>query len=283
MGKGPDVQPRNYYNETAGTLQAQVDLAPKVYENEAKYGSLYSLLGLKQLETSLNGADGQRGLTDILENDLYPSMSRIQGKADSAQREADISSIETLGPRAIAALRASNPEQAALLSKLTQQAQSGLDEESGLSAGTMREIQQATRSAQAARGLGYGNTDAFNEALNVGTAADSRRRQNQAFAANMVNLQQATSGDPWMAILGRSSGATGLASGAMAQGNQISNTSPNLFNPESGYASDLYNTNYNGAVAQSNSSNNMFSGILGGVLGAAGSIGGGWLAGRGKG
>ena len=96
MAKVDAPPPRDYYGETAATLKAQVDLAPKVYANEAKYGELYALLGNKKLEASLNGGNGQRGLLDIYENDLYPSMSRIQEQSDASQREGDIAAIEKL-------------------------------------------------------------------------------------------------------------------------------------------------------------------------------------------
>lgn len=282
MSLGPKAPPpRDLYKETSDTLAAQIKLAPQQYEAEAKYGPLYALLGNKELENSLNGANGQRGLLDIYEKDLYPTMSRISSQADAAQRESDISAVEQYGSRATAALRASNPQQAALLDALTQQAQQGLSDAGGLDAGTRREVQQAARAAQAARGMGFGNADAFNEAMNVGSAADARRRQNQSFAAGVVNLNQATAGDPFMAILGRSSGSTPLAGGAMGQAQAMGANGPGMFDPQSAYAADLYNTNYNGQAAANNASSNFLGGILGGTMGMLGGLGGGYAVNRG--
>lgn len=50
--------PRSLYEETAGTLKAQVDLAPKLYAAEAQYRPQYTALELQGLENFLMGMPG---------------------------------------------------------------------------------------------------------------------------------------------------------------------------------------------------------------------------------
>jgi hypothetical protein len=57
MGGGSAPQ-RNLYNETAGELQARLDLAPDIYAAQAEYGGPYQALQLQQLEALMNGTPG---------------------------------------------------------------------------------------------------------------------------------------------------------------------------------------------------------------------------------
>ena len=68
-----------------------------------------------------------------------------------------------------------------------------------------RELTQSSRAAQAARVFGYGINDAAIEAFATLQGSEDRRRQRQGFAQSMVGMNQATSADPFMAILGRPS------------------------------------------------------------------------------
>jgi hypothetical protein len=55
MGKSKAPPPRDYYGETADTLNAQVNLAPKLYDVESQFSPLYTQLDLKNLDTMLTG------------------------------------------------------------------------------------------------------------------------------------------------------------------------------------------------------------------------------------
>ena len=144
---------RNYYREVSDTLQAQMDLAPDLYASEEQWRGKYAQLDL-DIATQI-----APGLLD-----LYETSQRRIGAFDreqlTAQREADIASVEQLGGRAKAAFDAANPEQAALMAELNRQALSDLRHGGRLNASEQRELQQAARGAQAARGFGYGINDA---------------------------------------------------------------------------------------------------------------------------
>jgi hypothetical protein len=103
--------------------------------------------------------------------------------------------------------------------------------------------------------------------------ADQQLAANRAYAAQMVGLRQATSSDPFQAILGRPSTAFQASQGLGAQGMQNTQIAgPALFNPESSYANNIYGGNQqatnaaNIAQAQANAS------MISGALGAAGAI-----------
>jgi hypothetical protein len=86
----------------------------------------------------------------------------------------------------------------------------------------------------------------------------------------MVGLRQATSSDPFQAILGRPSTAFQASQGLGAQG--MANTQiagPALFNPESSYANNIYGGNQQSTnaanIAQAQANASMISGIAGGL------------------
>lgn len=163
-----------------------------------------------------------------------PGLLSLLQAAATNQRGADISDVATLGPEARAAILASNPDSAALLERLNAQAISGLDAGTGFTPEEARQVQQASRAAFAARGLGGTNTAIADELLQQFNLGQQLLRQRQGFAQSVLGNNQAVIGDPFMQILGRSSGAV----------NQAGNLIPgNLFDPESPYAGNLYNAN----------------------------------------
>jgi hypothetical protein len=115
--------------------------------------------------------------------------------------------------------------------------------------------------------------------------ADQGLAQDRAFAAQRVGLEQATSADPFMAITGRSSGAS-VGSGQSLYGNAAAgiNAGPTLYNPSQG-ASFIANqtaglNNFNANMYASNQQAR--AGMFGGAMGALGTIGaaaiGCWVA-----
>ena len=268
---------RDYGKETRDTLQAQIALAPDLYAAEEKFRGKYAQLDLdiaKQLAP------------DLL--DLYETSQRRLGALDretlAAQREADISAIEDYGTRAMqgyrAAADAANPEQAALMAELNRQALSDLKLGGQLNASERRDLQQSARGAQAARGFGYGINDAAIESWAQMQGSDQKRRQRQGFAQSMAGLNQANSVDPFMAILGRPSSMTPAMTGSFVGQAQGFNPGA-MFSPESQYAADIYNQNYQGQLAaRTATAKNRASmigagmGAVGGMFGAAGKVGG---------
>ena len=214
----------NYGNVTRDTLKAQVDLAPAQYASEAKYQPLYTDLALGNLNTMVNGtAGGTPGVTGII----------------SGARAHDIQDVATLGPQARAAMLAANPDNAELLAKLNSQANEGLDAGSMLDADQQRAMQQESRAAFAARGMGGGNAIVADELLRQFNLGQTLLRQRQAFAQSVIGDNQSVVGDPFAQILGRNSGAVPVAQNQQA--------GPSLFNPQAGLG--MAQSNY-GTLAQ---------------------------------
>ena len=263
--------PRDYGKETRETLQAQIDLAPQLYGAEEQFRGKYAQLDMdiaKQMSPQLL--------------DLYETSQSRLGAMDreqlDLQREGDITSIEKYGGRARAALDAANPEQAALLKELNAQALGDLQLGGQLNAGERRTLSQSARGAQAARGFGYGINDAAIESWAQLQGSEQKRQQRQGFAQSMVGMNQATKADPFMAILGRPSSMNPMMGGNVVGQAQGFNPGA-MFSPESQYAGDIYNQNYQGELAARTASAKNRASMIGAGLGAAGSIWGGcWVA-----
>lgn len=247
----PDAPtPRNLGQETRDTLAAQTEYAPRLYEVESQYAPLYAGLATDVFARALLGSNGTRGLLDLYQNEIAPALDQTAADATRRQREADVSAVETLGPRASAAFRAANPQQQALLDELNQQTLANLRSGTGLDPSMRREAQQNVRAAQSARGFGYGPNDIFEEVLTLGSAGEALRQQRLATAMQVAGVNAATAQDPFLAILGRPSQTTPFAQSLVGQGLAAGeNGGPRLFDPLNPYSADLYNTNYNAKAA----------------------------------
>ena len=265
---------RDYGKETYDTLQTQINLAPDLYAAEEKFRGKYAQLDL----------DIAKQLAPDLLN-LYETSQRRLGALDretlAAQREADISAIEDYGTRAMqgyrAAADAANPEQAALMAELNKQALSDLQLGGQLNASEQRDLQQAARGAQAARGFGYGINDAAIESWAQMQGSDQKRRQRQGFAQSMAGLNQSNSVDPFMAILGRQPSMTPAMTGSFVGQAQGFNPGA-MFSPESQYAADIYNQNYQGQLAARTATAKNRASMIGAGIGAFGKMTGSSVA-----
>ena len=261
--------PRDYGKETRDTLQAQIDLAPQLYGAEEKFRGKFA-----QLDMDI----AQQITPQLL--DLYETSQTRLGAMDreqlDLQRGSDIAAIEKYGGRAREALDAANPEQAALLQELNQQALSDLRLGGQLNAGEQRQLSQAARGAQAARGFGYGINDAAIESWAQLQGSEQKRRQRQGFAQSMVGMNKATAADPFMAILGRPSSMNPMMAGGVV--GQAGGFNPGaMFSPESQYAGDIYNQNWQGELAARTATASNRASMIGAGLGAVGSVFGGAL------
>lgn len=307
-----DVAPppsRDLYRETRDTLQAQVDLAPQLAASEARYRPVYTALDLADLNYMLRGSDAipqtafdqpvsrttttesanpleglgmlgqQKGLLSLYEEDINPTMSRIEAKDRKDRIAGEMEAIQTYAKPVSDTLREATGN-APLLDELNRQAQSELEAGASVDPALRRELQQSIRAGQAARGMGYGMRDLADESALTAMQAEQLRRQRQGFAQSMVGINQATGGDPFMAILGRPSQAFQASQGIGGQAYGMSQGIGNkIFNPESQYAADLYNTNYQGQLAANTATAANKAAITGAMIGAGGSILGGGLGG----
>lgn len=264
-------EPRSMAEEGRDSLQAQIDLAPQTYAARAEYDPLYAQLNVDTLRAALNGSGDSPGLLQTY-REIAPQLSALSSRAQSDQRAADVADVMALGPKATQAMRAANPEAAALEAKLMQQANAGLDAGTSLDPDQRRQLQETARAGQADRGLGFGPADVFNEQLLIGDAGERMRSQRQAFASGILNQSRAATVDPFMAILNRQSMTPAMATGVVGQGQGIAGAVPS-FDPFNAYAADLNNTNLNMAASGAIANANNGAALIGSGLGAASKIG----------
>jgi hypothetical protein len=275
--------PRNVGQETRDTLQAQVDLAPAVYASEAQYRPEYAQLDNQIMRDNLLGKGTDPGLLNLFETQIAPRASALDATTATKQRTADIADVEALGPRAAAAFKAANPDQAALLAKLNEQAlgtgasdienelnkqaMSDLQLGGNISADENRNVQQYTRGIFQKKGLTNSNPAIFAEALNrsefsrnrlnerrgfaqsVDQYSNERKGADRSFLGNVTQLNSSATLDPFMTILGRPSTANQTGQAQFQNAGFSVNSGPQLFNPMNPYAQDVYDSNYNGAAA----------------------------------
>lgn len=248
----PDPPPApNYGQVTKDTLQAQVQEAPAQYAAEAQFSPQYAQLGVSNLGTVLNGTA------------TTPGLNTLMAQSNTNQRASDIADVANLGPQATQAELNANPANAQLLAGLNQQALAGLAAGSSLTPDQIRAQQQAARAAWSARGMDGSNVAVGDEMMRQFGVGQQLLQQRQGFAQSVINSNNAVVGDPFQAILGRSSGASGQAQGILGQ------SGPSLFNPQAGL--NLASSNY-ATASQYAAANNplaMIGGLMGGVGKAA--------------
>lgn len=183
-----------------------------------------------------------------LYGEVAPDIRKVMEESQKWQLDSTSKAISEFGPKYREAVLAANPKLAEALDLMWQDTVEGLRSGTQLSpseeAGALRSI----RSAQAARGLGMGPADAWLEAMSLGEYGNQRKAQRQAQALQLAGVDKSLFGDPFLQLTGRPSGADsaalsllGSSAGAATAG------APGWFDPFNGYASDLYNTNYNAA------------------------------------
>jgi hypothetical protein len=272
MAKAPGTPaPRDYGQETRDTLQAQVDLAPAQFAAESEFRPQRAQLDLDVLGQTLRGSGGSAGLLDLYEKEIAPALSRVESQDRDSRISGELGALTKYAPGVARTLREASGN-AGLLDTLNRQAQEGLDAGAGLDPSMAHEVEQAVRTAQAARGFGFGAPDAIAEAFARGSRGNQLRNERRAFAGNVVQANQMTGGDPFMAILGRPSQTIGMIPGVAGQGQGIAGGP--MFSPESAYAQDIFNTNYNASAASKIAGANNSTALMSAGIGAAGSAAG---------
>ena len=264
--------PRNYAQETADTLRAQIELAPQKYAAEAQFAPQYQALQLGLLQKATPE------LLKLYKEQIAPTMGEVEAAARARSRAGDIADIKTLGPQARAAIRAASPEQAALADTMAQQAQSALSAGSRLTPEQQRMVEQQTRGSLAARGLAAGPSGALQEAVRSQMAGAGLQQQRQQQAMGALQAGQGVYGDVFQQVLGRPSQAFAGSQGFLGQAQGFN--PGQLFNPESAYAQNIYAGNQQAIGAANAAGASATGSLLGGLFSGLGAVGGGFAAGR---
>lgn len=216
-----------------------------------------------------------RGLQQILEQDIMPAMSRSDISSQNYQREADISAVERLGNRASEAYLNADPRSKGLLEQLNAQAYEQLAAagRGELTPAQLRLAQQTARYGSTARGTTLGNQGLAAEVLGTYDMTEKRRAAAMTNAQAVLGINKGFTADPFQAVLGRSSGAfaAGIGQQQFASG-FARNTGPTTFSPESQYAADLTNANQQTAASYAAAKAQVTSGIYSAIGTAAGGM-----------
>ncbi|MDI9407336.1 MAG: hypothetical protein QM522_11585 [Chitinophagaceae bacterium] len=207
-------------------------------------------------------------------------MGEVEAAARSRSRAGDIADIARLGPQAREAMRGAAPEQTQIADILAQNATSNLLAGSRLTPEQQRMAQQQARIASSARGMAQGPQAAFQEALRSQLMGAGIQQQRQQQAMGALQAGQGVYGDVFQQVLGRPSQAFAGSQGFLGQAQGFN--PGQLFNPESAYASNIYAGNQQSIGAARAAGASATSGLIGGGLGALGSIGGGLFSGAGS-
>lgn len=237
---------------------------------------------------------------------LIPMMQEAQSYLASQQRESDVSDVEAYGQRATEAIRsqgniqevlddiarqvssneaAVDPLRKQLLTRANELANAQLSDRE------KQQLEQLMRGREAASGrlrdYGAGTREVqtvmeedWNRGMQGALAGGQLMAGESAMQTNLLGQQmtrlgaeQATSADPFMAILGRPSQAAPTAQSVLSTGAGLMNQSGSMINPESGlsYISNEYTNKANIAAAEASGKGQMFGGLFSGL----GSLGGG--------
>lgn len=265
--------PRSPAGELQAATNAQLSVAPQILSAEQQYQPQYAELA-NRIQAAT--ARSQAGLVASMQ----PQYDALNNASATAMRTSTVADLQHLAPGITAAWRAANPGQATLLDRLTQSANEGLDAGYSLTPQEQRMVSQNTRSAQAARGMGYGPADALQEsqALNLqGTALRNQRLQQ---AGNVAALGSSILPNSIATLTGLPYSGVGSSSGLLGTSANTS-AGPRLFDPTNSYFSDLFNTNYNAQAAANIASANNQAALIGGGLKIAGGAAGSYLGSNG--
>ena len=247
--RGPDG--RRLYKDMEGVTD------PRIWDQllgfEERYREPFAELNRQEMYNNLFGNFG------LLEQQRQATEYAGETAADAAQyqRERDLADVGSMAGEAVRINRESDPQRAAMMAQQQRLTDDIFARAFGITPQQERLAQQGAREAYGARGRLDDNASIFAEAL----GREDIMRQNRAEALGagnaMFNQYQATSIDPWRAILGRGETATGLAGQQQAAGQGLlGGATPQFFNPDAGVNLALQHrsnqANYNSALAGAN-------------------------------
>jgi hypothetical protein len=164
-------------------------------------------------------------------------VTRVTGQAPTSAQDA-LAKYQQLDPQGFQRLQQLGTGMSSFLAKAQQQAALG----STLDAATQREVEQATRAGQAARGNVYGTPQLVAEAMARGSAGEARQQQRLANLSGALGQQQSYLGSGltlgalgqnlYGQGLGQQQGALGLGQSWLQSGQGLGDVSMNLYNQQ---------------------------------------------------
>lgn len=194
----------SYTPRTAGGWGGGGGLAPQGYEADPSDPTRWRRLiqpGYTRAVTRTAYDAPVEGQLDIFEQ-AAPRINALVNQSQRTAAQGKLDTVRDLGPQALAALRAYDPQATSIDDMLAGQIQSELANPGYLSPDELRDIVQAERSRQSGRGFGLGPNDIFTEALSLSKQRTGRRDAVQAKASQYLNQRKGLYGDPFLTIAG---------------------------------------------------------------------------------
>jgi len=176
-----------------------------------------------------------RGLLDIYSQDVLPA----DIAATTARRAGNMADLSTLGPGAVANMKALDPASAALYESLQSDAAAGLAAGDRLTSDQQFNVTNPIRASYASRGFAPGAMEGLEEGVNLFGAGNALGQQRRATAGGVASLGQALYTNPalnWLSP-GSTTATDNLFSGA--QGSQT----PGVLDQLGGYGAGLFGQN----------------------------------------
>lgn len=276
----------NYQESMRSILQAQVEMAPKVYESELIYQPKYQAL---QDQIAKQAAESQIALY----RGLQPAYSALEEDYMKSQQAAQLRGLQERAPGYVQAFQEAQGVGGInrALQQYTQQKLGGLQANGAmLSPEEQRSIEQQTRAGYAARGTMLGGQSNLAEVLNRYNARQAREQQLVALGTGLGGYFQQQAAPALTSFYQQpmyagSFGGSAVQNAMMAQ----QQAGPQYFNPESqtgmGSIYGAYNAQMQLAAgtAQARAAERagrsaMWGQIAGSVIGAAGNMAKCWVA-----
>jgi len=272
----------NYQESMKSILQAQVEMAPQVYASEEIYQPKYQAL---QDKVAQQAAQSQINMYQ----QLQPAYSQLEESYMKSQQAAQLRGLQERAPGYVQAFQQAQGvggiNQA--LQQYTQQKLGGLQANgANLSPEEQRTLDQQARAGYAARGTALGGQSNLAEVMNRYNARQAREQQLVALGTGLGGYFQQQSA-PALTSFYQQPMYAGSFGGQAAQNAMMGQqqAGPQYFNPESqtgmGSIYGAYNAQMQLAAgqAQANAAKSagksaMWGSIIGGGLGAAGTLGG---------
>lgn len=260
--------PRDYYKEMMDTTRAQIDMAPMLLENERRLVPQWQKLQYEQMMGQANNLRSFYG-------EVMDPFAKLAGQYATSMGE---NAMKPLGLATRSAYESALGGGQNLQNTMREQAMSELNAGMGLTPEMQRQAQQMARAGASARGLTNTNLGLAEEVLGGYNMGMNRQNTARQFATTVLGNDMAIAGNaysqygaPMMQGMMQGFSPTGIAGNAMGMNSTLG---PQYLQPESQYAGNIYQGNWNGELqARTASAQNkaaVISGVAQGIGNAVG-------------
>lgn len=257
LGLNPEPARRDFRAELSESVEGLAGVRPDILKYDERDRPKFNEFERRQLFANILGDENGAGILDLLT------------QTSGAGRRAEMDQVGQLAPGAQDVLRQLAPESQSILDTLIAQTQESLGR-GGAGALDQQRVREATRSAQAARGMGYSPMDSVQEAVNLLANDEQAQMRRRAEAQGMLGTIADQRTNPILDLLmGRTQYNSGPLLNLSAGINQ-SSTLP--LNPYAYSDVGTYNANATNAarIGAANNAGALAGTVLGGVFDMAG-------------